>query len=779
NIHWLVPRSVNSFFTGRTETLNRLQQELCPAGKCREVKQRRFVIVGMGGSGKSEVCLKFAEENRQRFWGVFWIDVSSKENALSSFVEVTKLCNIPDQSLNGAKQWLANTQHNWLLILDNGDRPELDYSNYFPSGNRGAILITTRLRECLTHQTVGYAEFEKLDFDDAVELLLKASGIGHDVWNVHKDSARRVVTILGQHALAITQAGAYIRNKYCTLGDYLEMFHGQRQRLLEYRPIQAKSTYGDVYATFEVSATTLGSSPLLEATHALNLLRVLAFFHFEGIPESAFTRAWKYAISIQESSSTNRAIPNEIALPERLVDQDIISLRQGCNLLASLSIITINQTNRTISMHPLAHAWAKDRMDQRTKDGAWASAAAILSLATEESTEFQNFFQSLQSHVEVCLDLCPDSCFEVYPIIQVCQMLYCMSWVVYGMHNDRKVEQITRAVIAKTRDILAPNSESMVQLRRVLGMCLVDIGNTDEAIRILEEIVEICQATSSPEHPNRLSSQSELARAYAGIGQHKKAVEILEEVVRIRRTVLSLEHPDCLDSQHALACAYIGIGQHEKAVEILEEVVRIRQTVLSPEHPGRLSSQHALACAYIGIGQHEKAVEILEEVVRIRQTVLSPKHPNCLGSQHELACAYAGLGQHKNAVEILEEVVRIEQTVLSPEHPNRLSSQCTLACAYTGIGQHKKAVGILEEVVRIRQTVLSPKHPKCLGSQHELACAYIGIGQHEKAVEILEEVVRIGRTVLSPEHPDRLASESWLEYCLTALRDDDCGISEE
>jgi hypothetical protein len=208
------------------------------------------------------------------------------------------LCNIPDQSLDGAKRWLANTRDPWLLILDNGDRPELDYSKYFPSGNRGVILITTRLRDCLIHQTVGYVEFEKLDSEDAAELLLKTSGIGRDIWNVNRDSARRVVTILGQHALAITQAGAYIRNKYCTLDEYLNMFHGQRKRLLEYHPLQAKSTYGDVYATFEVSATMLEASPLPEAAHALSLLQVLAFFHFEGIPESIFTRAWEYATII-------------------------------------------------------------------------------------------------------------------------------------------------------------------------------------------------------------------------------------------------------------------------------------------------------------------------------------------------------------------------------------------------------------------------------------------------------------------------------------------------
>ncbi len=70
NVHWLVPRAVNTLFTGRTEVLNTIKNAICSDQKTHGIKQQqRFVITGMGGQGKSEVCLKIADMVRQEYVG--------------------------------------------------------------------------------------------------------------------------------------------------------------------------------------------------------------------------------------------------------------------------------------------------------------------------------------------------------------------------------------------------------------------------------------------------------------------------------------------------------------------------------------------------------------------------------------------------------------------------------------------------------------------------------------------------------------------------------------
>ena len=67
NIHWIVPRTVNDLFTGRTELLLRIRNALHYKKGSFPDKQKRFVITGLGGLGKSEICLKVASQMREEY----------------------------------------------------------------------------------------------------------------------------------------------------------------------------------------------------------------------------------------------------------------------------------------------------------------------------------------------------------------------------------------------------------------------------------------------------------------------------------------------------------------------------------------------------------------------------------------------------------------------------------------------------------------------------------------------------------------------------------------
>jgi len=67
NTHWMVPRAVNNLFTGRAELLARIQQALHIDITYKPAKQRRFVITGLGGQGKSEVCLQVASFMQEEY----------------------------------------------------------------------------------------------------------------------------------------------------------------------------------------------------------------------------------------------------------------------------------------------------------------------------------------------------------------------------------------------------------------------------------------------------------------------------------------------------------------------------------------------------------------------------------------------------------------------------------------------------------------------------------------------------------------------------------------
>jgi Cdc6-like AAA superfamily ATPase len=66
-VHWNVPHSSSPMFTGREEILQQMEQALFPETNVEAAESRRaFVLYGLGGSGKTQICLRFCEKHRER-----------------------------------------------------------------------------------------------------------------------------------------------------------------------------------------------------------------------------------------------------------------------------------------------------------------------------------------------------------------------------------------------------------------------------------------------------------------------------------------------------------------------------------------------------------------------------------------------------------------------------------------------------------------------------------------------------------------------------------------
>jgi len=61
---WMVPRAASRLYTGRQELGERLAQMLLFDPSTPPIQQRTFAIIGVGGTGKSEVCLEIFERSK-------------------------------------------------------------------------------------------------------------------------------------------------------------------------------------------------------------------------------------------------------------------------------------------------------------------------------------------------------------------------------------------------------------------------------------------------------------------------------------------------------------------------------------------------------------------------------------------------------------------------------------------------------------------------------------------------------------------------------------------
>ena len=64
NVHFMTPQSVSNLFVGREFELSQLKQDLKGRGPAEGTT--RVVVHGLNGSGKTQFCCKFAQDNRSR-----------------------------------------------------------------------------------------------------------------------------------------------------------------------------------------------------------------------------------------------------------------------------------------------------------------------------------------------------------------------------------------------------------------------------------------------------------------------------------------------------------------------------------------------------------------------------------------------------------------------------------------------------------------------------------------------------------------------------------------
>jgi hypothetical protein len=104
-------------------------------------------------------------------------------------------------------------------------------------------------------------------------------------------------------------------------------------------------------------------------------------------------------------------------------------------------------------MHPLVHAWTKDRLQADLQIPAWAATASILSLSIENDYGYREYLNKIQTHIEFCLSLQPQDLFTIdqYPPLEICRIFYSFTWLLYRLKNDDTADEYS-LVEDRTRD---------------------------------------------------------------------------------------------------------------------------------------------------------------------------------------------------------------------------------------------------------------------------------------------------------------------------------------
>ncbi|KAJ7253969.1 hypothetical protein C8J57DRAFT_621737 [Mycena rebaudengoi] len=713
-------------------------------------KRHICLLHGLGGAGKTQICLKFLDEtDNSRFTNVFFLDASTVDTIKSGLKNIALTQSIGSEP-EDASHWLSSHQDEWLLIFDNADDPTINLFNYFPSSSSGNILITSRNPQLHVHAPDAHHYISDMEEQDAVELLLASAAQLRTTET--EILATEIVKVLYCFPLAVVQAGAFIAQTG-KFRKYLTLYEQNRAQLLSRLPSQSHDKYAwSVYTTWDISFKCLG--PL-----AAQFLQICSFLHHERISEVIFSNAAAYKQDplgpTEEQIKEPREFLDNFVTEAGTWDDfhftDIITEIQG------YSLITQDPDSSLLSIHPLVHGWS-----QRTINDIKSTqqcSAAILAMSTMSSLNDQMSMIKLLPHINSVVHSQPKLAHKFpYPF----QLVY------YYSGHFHKAEELSVALLEQRKHIFGDDHPETLRVMVHLAATYGELGKFTDAEELEVFVLGTRKHILGEEHPDTLKAMGNLAATYWSLGKLTDAEQLQVTVLKKRMQILGTEHPNTLQAMSNLAATYRILGRFTDAEDLEVTVLNNRMQMLGTEHLDTLEAISNLAATYRKLGKFTDAEELDVTVLKKRMQILGAEHPNTLKAMSNLAATYRQLRKFTDAVELLVIVVQNSKRILGMEHPHTLRAMSNLGYTYWCLERFKDAEELEISVLEKRKQILGAEHPDTLHAMTNLAFTYKSLEKFRQAEELQLMVLERKTLTLGPADPDTIAAQE----ALTQIRQD-------
>ncbi|GAW26890.1 putative tetratricopeptide repeat domain protein [Rosellinia necatrix] len=545
-----------------------------------------------------------------------------------------------------------------------------------------------------------------------------------------------------------------------------------------------------VYSTFDISLKFLLREKSVKTQDASDLLKIVSFYHFEHIPVEIFTRAVSNRAKATRPTSTEsfksralRAITDRLepprTFPRFLKDQhdqlDKYRVTWAISELQSLSLISYDGRNRTFSIHPLVHAWARDSLSISERK-IWASIAfttlmeSIL-LPPESNPEIDGeFHRDVIPNIDSCLQEhelpmslgLSDARLTMAKIFQPTLLLIAREQILHSAKcgyvfatRGKFEEAASRLRMVKDSLLQLLGSEHDRSMTAALGLAgvLWGLGRLEEAIILQREVVNTRTRLYGPSHEQTLQAMDQLGKSHWLHGQYQEALEIQETTVQLAKATLGDTHALTLGALDNLGVTLSSWHRYEESAQAHREVLSARKSSLGEIHLDTLTTMSNLSMAMLDLGNLDEASAMMSTVHYQRQQQLGKEHPWTLWALCYLAKIYVKLGHLQEAETMLVWGIEAAERSLSKEHLGVQMGRGELARVYSRQGRTAEAEKLLVDTVRSVEASRGLAHPDCVFGRLKLADLYVVIGDREKAIENCRLGLRNADLRITRSHP--------------------------
>ena len=697
-----IPYRGSRHFLGRDQAIADLHQALQEGDRVAIT-----AIAGMGGVGKTELVIQYAQQHRESYpGGVCWFRAreSSLEAQLLQKVEL-ELGLLALQKWRGKLLSLAEQVqwcwHNWrpdglvLVVLDDVTSLE-DCRAVLPTDQRFRVVLTTRQRGL-------DASFVELSLDvlaaaDAIALLREVIGAARVARE--PSEAVQLCAWLGYLPLGLELVGRYLGgDRFLSLGEMLERL---KARSILDASVERDEQYQmtaqlGVKAAFELTWETLDA-----ATAEVAML--LSLFAADVIPW--FLVEWMM----------QRVRGEESAISDARRELD------NCYLIQPVDPDAADDSG-AYKLHPLIREFLQAKLaefetSEPLREAFVAEMIRMAQLMPQSPTlDFVAAFSIVRPHLEE---------------------------VATGMSD-------------------LVNDDGLLWAFWGLARFYEGQGLYDLAEPWCRECLTAAQRRLGEEHLGVAASFNNLAELYKSQGRYGEAEPLYIRAFEMFKRLLGEEHPYMATSLNNLALLYESQGRYSEAEPLLVQALEIHKSFWGEEHPDVTTSLNNLALLYESQGRYSEAEPLYLQALELNRHLLGDENLRVAIGLNNLAALYASQERYKEAEPLYLQALELRKHLLGEEHPDVATSLGNLALLYNFQERYKEAEPLYLQALELRKHLLEGEHPDVATNLDNLAALYESQGRYSEAEPLYARALSIYTKTLGDSHPKTLICRRNLE----------------
>ena len=694
-----LPYSGAISFVGRDRELAELHQLL------NKSENKPVAIVGMGGAGKTELALQYAQQYRTYYpGGLMWLN--GKRDLVLEIIGFARsqLGIEPSEDLNTEQQ----VAFCWRQF--EGDEPVLvvaddlaDYKQarpYLPPNDpKFRLLLTRRSR---FGKGIVALSLDVLKPLAAMKLLVAC--VGRNRVCREARAARDLLRWLGYLPLGVELVGRFLDLRPdWTLAKMSVRLEEKRleAKALAQQDEEMTAQHESLIAAFELSWEDLSEN-------AQQLGCLLSWFAGAPIPWYMVESCWKNG--------------------EEARDKDLVC----SNLLQHL------ETN-IYQLHPLIREFFR----WKTKE---------LSLAQP----FWGLLGWLRKENRSLL------------VKKVCNAAVAIEQTIPGMLTLQDVARVKDTIphiedVAKYWLEEIEKKDNIIFLLGGLGRFYEGQGLYERAQFWREACVAAARKFLGNDHPSMAMSLHNLASLCYLQGRYEEAEPLFLQALELWRKFFGNNHPSVATGLNNLASLYYSQGRYEEAELLHLQVLDLLRNSLSGDHLDVATSLNNLASLYHSQERYEEAEPLLLQALDMIRKLLGDSHPNVAKSLHNLAGLYESQGRYKEAESLHLKALELWRKLLGDDHPEVATSLNSLAGLYYLQGRYEEAEPLFLQALELKRKLLGDNHPEVATSLNNLASLYYSQGRDKAAERLLLQALHLTEQLLGTNHPRTKISRDNLE----------------